>query len=95
MTITLLRAGGFAALALVSVAVLAPSSARAEGHGPWRYERGYYREWERPRAGWIAAAPVYVRPAPVYVAPPAPVYVAPPVVYSPPSVSFVFPLSFR
>ena len=39
------------------------------------------------QAQWIAAPPVYVAPAPVYVPPPRPVYVPPPVpVYVPPVV---------
>lgn len=39
------------------------------------------------QAQWIAAPPVYVAPAPVYVPPPRPVYVPPPVpVYVPPPV---------
>ena len=96
MSSNLMRRGGLVVLALLTLAAVTPSSARAEGKGHWRWERGHHREWERPPTGWFAAAPVYVRPAPVYIAPPARIYAPPPVVYAPPpSVSFVFPLSFR
>lgn len=81
----MLVASAIAATALVG-AVAAPSANASNVH--WNVSIGLpgLVVGGGPGYGYVAPAPVYYPPAPVYVAPPAPAYYPAPVVYRAPVV---------
>lgn len=88
-----LRLALAAVAATAALALLAPIEAEARGHKPQHWHRGGPPAFVPPGHArrYAPPAPVYVVPAPVYVAPPPPVYVVPAPVYLEPVYPHPYP----